>query len=738
MRKSFVWAYFHENAEKTQAICRICNQKLTRSGSKSTSNLRKHIMVQHPEEANSMLQLNLDSIIDTSDLDPGTGNAKKPRLNELETKNWTTDGTDILDLLSQPTTKTESTTVPHSKAFLKYFQTTKGCMDAVCVLCSKTVKFYGNSNLRKHLKSTHKAEADEVGITADFKGTRKPSGRPPGRPPGSGKSSGSGKSAGSGRPPGRPPGRPSGIPKPYSGAQVTAQRKTLIPGGTRKKLLDERVVSLIVSDCLPISFVESKKFKDLMSLADPHYSLPSKNILTTELMPQIYHQTIEKVSQRLEGVSYIALSTEMWSPRDNEICLSLTAHFIPLSDWTLQSALLCTSTFIGSPMGNEISHRLQNIVTEWKISEKVTVMVADNETYSRLANEQLPWAYVPCFGHLIHLVVTDAIPGDEKAIALIEKVRSIVILFQQNPQVVENFTVTQKSLGLPENKLILNVAVRWNSIYFMLERMAEQVDAVNAVLENNYLAEKCLTDEDRAMMSMIMSSLKPFILATKSLSLDKTNSVSVVMPLVKGLSRKMDSLVDGREILVKNLKDGLISSFGKMEDIEWIVTATLLDPRFKKFPFAEAEAIQRAKEIILAEVSTIVGAEVKKDTVGNSVGSPSNPSQEDLFWDFLDTGKPSCSNSQERKHIPAAINREVHCYLESEPIQRNEDPLFYWKQHQEMFPNLHKVALKYITMPVTSMPFERFFSKTGVDLMDKKSRVKAKHAKMFFFLKENM
>ena len=43
----------------------------------------------------------------------------------------------------------------------------------------------------------------------------------------------------------------------------------------------------------------------------------------------------------------------------------------------------------------------------------------------------------------------------------------------------------------------------------------------------------------------------------------------------------------------------------------------------------------------------------------------------------------------------------------------DSNPLVWWKEYTETFPNLAQVARRYLAMPVTSDPLERPFSVSG-------------------------
>ncbi len=64
-----------------------------------------------------------------------------------------------------------------------------------------------------------------------------------------------------------------------------------------------------------------------------------------------------------------------------------------------------------------------------------------------------------------------------------------------------------------------------------------------------------------------------------------------------------------------------------------------------------------------------------------------------------------------QNHSPA--HEEVETYLK-EPIQpMDSNALQYWSVNRHKFPNLSKVALRYLCIPATSAPVERIFSVTG-------------------------
>lgn len=702
-RTSWVWEFFNLMPSDKKAKCVLCNALLSYQATRSSANLRKHIIAKHKNEAQ---QVYTKSTSDTSDI------FFQPEHVDINMSVLNDNITDVLGSLDAGATDVEAATSiqdpvlgtyednkkPSRAPFWKFVKIFAKANVAKCQLCGLHLPYVDKktSLIRNHVTNKHSAALSRLAAMGDG----------------------------------------------YSLATYAQASPSLnikmpsfsIPGPRKKVVLDEKIVEMLALDLLPVSFVDNKGFKTMMSVSHPGYAIPCKRSVSKELLPNMYKRIADNIMNELEGISNVALSTEMWSNQRQENFLNVTAHYICPKRWTTQSVLLATLAFIGTALsGSEISNELGRIVAEWNLVGKVTIMVADDQTNTLLANEQLPWGYIPCFGHLIHLVVMNALSEDVEAMTLIQKVNSVVIFFQHNLQAHEDLASAQRELNLPENKLIPSIPARWNSIFYMLERMHEQLNVVNTVLVSHGMQGKCLTDLDEQNMKMMISCMKPFEVAVSSLCDDESSCISVATPIVKGLMKMMATVTDAKEPLSSLLKDGLFLKFNKIEEIEWIATATLLDPRFKRYQFAEKTVLDKAADRVLSELSALIDLEQETTVIAsnssNSFGS---------FWDYLDTMTNNVDEDDKQGNETTSADRELQCYFDASPIPRTDSALFYWKQHQEVLPHLHKLAAKYLCVPITSVTAERLFTKAHDSFIDKASQIKAKHINMILFLNRNM
>lgn len=718
------WKYFKKDIEQGQLECRFCSSRMKIGQiSRLPTKLIRHLRSKHSDliSDDDVSKSHFVSSDGQSQIRQSSGSSK---IKHDENGQFMT--LDIADLKESRSKRSP---------IWKYFQPYPNKLEALCLICKETLRHHGNTtNLGKHFKARHPNEAASLynennrmrkrdyssssifnasTIDVDNAGSSLLS-----------------SSLLEGR-------QGSSMTISTLGSKVIKTEdgvKTVPTSNTnrqRTKLLDERVTKMIIMDLQPVSMVESAYFVNLMKLAEPGYVLPTRQAFSSDLLPSVYKTAVDQIFKILENIKYVALTTELWSSRVQESYLSVTVHFISPTSWTLQSLLLSTTAFYGTPTGEYITAELERTVSEWNLLEKVHVMVADNDTNRLLSNTQLPWAYIPCLAHLIHVVVTDAMATDAELTSLVEKVGNVVRFFKGLPEAKSKLQEAQKSLELPENKLVFYVPTRWNSIYYMFERMLEQIEAVNSVLTAYGKESMCLAPQDEVSLKMAISSLKPFEIASKTMSSERSSSIGTALPLIKGLLKMMNGVADGMTKLTSSLIEGLTTSFGKIEEIEWVVAATVLDPRFKKFSYAEKDVIERATQSISSEIATLCHSAA-------AVTKPLNKIEEDSLWMYLDGMTNSLPEEREEEIVQQSlVDGEFQRYLESPPISREENPLVYWKHHEELFPTLSNLAKKYMTVPMTSIPCERLFSKAGDPFVQKRANLKPKHLNMMLFLNRN-
>jgi len=84
-------------------------------------------------------------------------------------------------------------------------------------------------------------------------------------------------------------------------------------------------------------------------------------------------------------------------------------------DWELQSYCLHTLFLPQDHTGVNISKALQSILESWALPEnKLACITTDNGSNMIAAVESLKWNSLVCFGHNLHLAITNSMKDDDR------------------------------------------------------------------------------------------------------------------------------------------------------------------------------------------------------------------------------------------------------------------------------------------------------------------------------------
>lgn len=513
---------------------------------------------------------------------------------------------------------------------------------------------------------------------------------------------------------------------------------------TKKKELDRLVMRMIAKDLRPLSTVEDDGFRRLVHGLNPRYELPSRRELTRTLLPLLYNQEVEIVSQELDKAKYVSLTTDIWTSRQTQGFITVTAHFIS-PDWILKSVVLETARITDSHTGENIAEELTRICNKWNILDKLCSVVADNASNMISAIKRMKQRYIPCFAHTLNLVVQDSLKNTEEVQAIKEKVKNIVTFFHHSVKASDKLCHLQEQNKLPAKKLIQDVPTRWNSTFYMLERFAEQSELVTTTLCLLGKKDMCISDGELELIHKTVKTLEPFEELTREMSTEKLTSVSKVIPIVRGMQEFMNSGNGSNSQqrfmsfpLMRELRTQMSERFPTMESGPLSLgAATLLDPRFKKIPFANESNVKTTEDRLINLMRSSESDEEPSTSkaVLPARQVPAEVPRKKSFWNTFDAKVEKIAQTSQPSTGPYI---ELRRYLEEAPIPRQEDPLAWWKEHAALFPRLNGLAKRFLCIPASSVPAERLFSKAGELVSQRRCSLKDTNVNMILFLNKNM
>lgn len=520
----------------------------------------------------------------------------------------------------------------------------------------------------------------------------------------------------------------------------------------QKKLINLDLLALCTETFQPFSIVEEEAFRRFCRWI-PGYQLPTRKTLANSIMQEAYtklHDTIKL--QLTKEVHSICLTADMWTSLKTESFIALTGHYIT-EDLELKNVLLGCCQFLGHHTADNIAAELEVLVDKYGLKNKVNFMVTDNAAnIVKAVKEKLGWKHFGCYAHSLNLVVEYALSHIKPQI---DKVKRIVAHVKKSTISSERLEKYQVQQGRDPKRLIQAVETRWNSTYFMLQRFVELEEAIRSILGFVDRSLPTINPEDWILYSQLCQVLRPFEEITSSMSGEKYLTGSSVIVVTRCLIESCQRIIDRTDLILESkdtailLKTGLQERFRLVEQSGTFALATFMDPRFKQQGFSDQFEANKTKEKVRKMVAALI-AQTENSNVGPDVHEPpapaptavnNNNNNNDLSpWGIFD--RMVATSTTQGTPLSRAI-KEVDMYLSDELLPRIDSagkltcPLEWWKKHQYVYPNLKKIFFTSCNIAATSVPCERMFSKTGLILTERRTRLSSSKLEQIMFLNVN-
>ncbi|XP_065323365.1 zinc finger BED domain-containing protein 4-like [Gordionus sp. m RMFG-2023] len=305
------------------------------------------------------------------------------------------------------------------------------------------------------------------------------------------------------------------------------------------KYIDKDEGEMIACDHQPISILEDIGFKRLLHHLCPNYKIPNRKYFSQGVIPDIYEKLSEKIRKEiLVDDSFLSFTVDIWTRNSGgDSHISLTCHYIN-QNFQQINRVLNVKTFNESHTAINIAQILDEIINYLGIKKnKIHLIIRDNAPNITLAMKNGKFQSVSCFAHSLQLVAQAAILSQRSIIDMLARVRKIVGHFKHSSIAQNCLKEIQIRLSLAQHKLIQDVPTRWDSTYYMLERLIEQKRAVQLfIIDNPNLGNLSLYEWELA--ERVIDVLEPIQRVTKEISTESC-SISNVIPFVEILKSEL-------------------------------------------------------------------------------------------------------------------------------------------------------------------------------------------------------
>ena len=312
---------------------------------------------------------------------------------------------------------------------------------------------------------------------------------------------------------------------------------------------------MLALDMLPYDFVEGRGFKELMKLMEPQYLVPSRTTFSRSVVPELYcsvkQKTANEIYRDFEDIPSYSFTTDLWTSRAQDPFISFCLSYVS-PEFELKTFALENKPFPGEHTGESILESLDKTIDNWELPRTVPIYaLRDNGSNMKSAmNLSQSFYDLSCFDHTLQLTINEAVSEIDGMQTVLSKSRRIVSHYHHSCQATQNLHREQKRLGKVERELIINIATRWNSDYFMLKRLCEEKDAISADIASIYaelaISEKIdnLTNSDWKLAEGYHTILAPFEQASRELCGKNYPTLSMKIPTLHGLNQQLQRFIN--------------------------------------------------------------------------------------------------------------------------------------------------------------------------------------------------
>lgn len=511
-----------------------------------------------------------------------------------------------------------------------------------------------------------------------------------------------------------------------------------------KQKIDNDLLRLFTHSFQPFALVEEEPFKKFASWI-PGYKLPSRKTVSSVMIPALHEKTKEAVKNgvRFDG-EIICLTSDLWTSRANESYLAITGHYVT-EDFKIKSVLLYCGSFEDAHTSENIHTALAKMAEEWNIADKINFVVTDNAANITRAVRDMGWKHYGCYAHTLNLIIQDTLKILQP---LLEKIKKIVRHFKTSSTALAKLLKAQTTENpdcIPK-RLKQEVPTRWNSAYYMLQRFVELESHVRSTIAILRQDLPIISNEEWVWCAELCKILKPFDDATTSMSGQSYMTASSVIVLTRCLISSCDKLLaenfcEASMNIIYQLRTGLVTRFTNVERSGTFSVCTFLDPRYKSSVFSDPNEARNTRKRVQDMLADAISKEMATASAPEPTANRNQSHDKFSPWSVLQ----DIVSQQQTVGTPLSkAIKEIDTYLNEDnlPVFKKDGswncPLGWWRDHKYTYPNLSKLFKKYGNIMATSVPCERIFSKTGLIVSDRRTRLTTSKVEQLTFLNANL
>ncbi|XP_013624505.1 PREDICTED: zinc finger BED domain-containing protein RICESLEEPER 2-like [Brassica oleracea var. oleracea] len=495
------------------------------------------------------------------------------------------------------------------------------------------------------------------------------------------------------------------------------------------KWVEELAAKTIVQHDLPYSYVEYERVRETWKYLNVDVQFICRDTAKSDVY-QLYESERDTLNRELASLpGRVSFTSDLWTSLKREGYMCVTGHYID-RNWKLNNKILSFSALPPPHNGMSVTLHLLDSLKEWGLKKKVFAITLDNATSNDsmqdIVKSQLllsddllcgeEFFYVRCAAHILNLIVQDCL----KVIGgTLYKVRESIKYVLASETREELFEKCVNAVGITENAgLILDVQTRWNSTYYMLERAIKyRKEFVKLETFDKRGYKVAPTTEEWMFAEKICQFLCPFAEITKLMSGSNYPTSNLYFYQVWSIHEWLQINEYNHDEILRKMMPPMKEKFDKyLDEVSCVFAmAAVFDPCFK---LSIVECCLGKLDISTRDVKlknlrqklSILFESYDKKSKANS---PSTEPRETVPQNVSSAG--SMGLCWELPINGAATGKTaLEAYLDEPPLDIDSleslDILQFWKTNTHRYGDLAAMACDLLSIPITTVASESFFS----------------------------
>lgn len=251
-----------------------------------------------------------------------------------------------------------------------------------------------------------------------------------------------------------------------------------------------------------------------------------------------------------------------------------------------------------------------------------------------------------------------------------------------------------------------------------------------------------LSEAQWKTLDTVVDLLAPFATAQTVLEGEKYITRSALPFQISSIQQHLEKFAASEDETIKSSAELLLLDF----NVRWPATwpratrfAVALDPRTKHMKCFDKAVRKTIREELAQEMEAVFMLQYKAPgdsantgtgtaaAEGNKAAAHAFPGNNDVNSDAdlsdEETFDPSSPPDAILLLLPSRIKAELKLYNNEAQLAGDADPLLWWKERALTYPLLSPVARKWLAVPASSAASERLFSRAGLTVTDKRTRL---------------